>query len=217
MAIGKRNSIRVVILFAFALSMLGFRFTPDRPAEPVENSPSLRNHHYIDAYIWWDLLAYDGNHWIYGTSPQVPVSLQITGMDINLDYAGGIIHEAQAFAFIPVNSTHPAGVTVYMGALMSWKISGYFYPSPDCSLELTIDHYKFPGIAITCGPFIGCMSSVDPEVFAPGIEITVPLNKGYSTGKAGVTSTMITGNLHVAIVNADLIDETCDSIYSGLP
>lgn len=217
MAIGKRNTIRVVILFAFALSMLGFRFTPDRPAEPVENSPSLKNYNYIDAFIWWDLLAYDGRNWIYGTSPQVPVSMQITGTDIALDYAGGLIHDVQAFAFIPINSTHPAGITVYMGALVRWKISGYFYPSPDCSLELTIDHYKFPGIGITCGPIIGCMSSVDPEIFAPGIEITVPLNKGYNTGKAGVNSAMITGNLHVAIVNADLPDDTCNSIYSGLP
>lgn len=214
MAIGKRNIIRVVILFVFALSAFGFRYSPDRPPEPVESSLSLKSYDFIDVVIWRDIFVSDGGSWLNGTSPHVPVSLQIAA--VTSDFRG-YIPVAQAFAYLPINGVHAGILTIHMGWLHRWEISGTFYPSPDCSLVLVIDEYLFPGIGTVCGPIVGCITEFIPASNHPGIVVKVPLNKGYAYSAAGLNSPNLSGNIHVAVVNMDLPDETCEVNFYGLP
>ncbi len=214
MAIQKRNIIRVVILFVFALSAFGFRYSPDRPAKPIESALPPKDYDYVDVVIWRDIYWNSEEFWAYGISPQVPVSLQIAA--VTSDFRG-FIQVAQAFAYLPVNGAFGFIITTHMGILHRWEISGTFYPSPDCSLVLVIDEYLFPYIGTACGPLVGCVPTFVPASNIPGIVVKVPLNKGYGYGEAGVNSPNASGRIHVAVVNMDLPDETCEVNFYGLP
>lgn len=215
MAIWKRNLIRVVILFVFALSAIGFRNSPDPPAQPADSSLSQRNYNYIDVLIWRDFLWEPPNFWFYGISEQLPVSLKIG--PVTSDFVG-TIQVAEAYGYIPTIGIGVGGFTTHGGHVHRWEISGTFDPSPDCSLVLVINEDMFPHTEYGCHPLVGCVPTSFPAEHFPNIVVNVPLNSGYGTGKAGVDSPGLSGHVHVAVVNADFPDENCESVLStGLP
>ncbi|MGB2964359.1 MAG: hypothetical protein WBB69_10280 [Anaerolineales bacterium] len=213
MAIWKRNLIRVVILFVFALSALGFRNSPDSPAQPADNSLSQRD--YIDVLIWRDFLWEPPNFWFYGITEQVPVTLKIG--PIASDFSGDI-QVAEAYGYLPTIGIGVGGFTSHGGHVHRWEISGTFDPSPDCSLILVINEDMFPHTEYACHPLVGCVPTSFPAEHFPNIVVHVPLNNGYGTAKAGADSPGLSGHVHVAVVNADFPDENCESVLStGLP
>lgn len=213
MAIRKRNLIRVVFLFVFALSALGFRFTPDPSTEPGDSPLSQRNYNYIDVLIWRDFFWKPVPLSFSGSSSPVPVSLNINQVTSNF---GGEIQVGGAYGYLPIFGGG-AGFILHGSQVHKWKISGTFAPSPDCSLVLFIDEDVLPHSYTSCGPLVGCVTSSYPSDHISDILVQVPLNNGYAKGKAGVESSGAEGFVHIAVVNADLPDETCNEVFSGLP
>ena len=112
MAIRKRNIIRVIILFIFALSALGFKNSTDRPVEPVEEAPYPKSYNYIDIESWRDIFWNPPNMQFSGTTPSVPVSLSIG--PVTSDFRG-VIQVAQAFSYLLTNGTGTGGISTHQG------------------------------------------------------------------------------------------------------
>jgi len=214
MSLQKKNIIRVLFLFIIALGAFGFRNSPARPAISENSVDFIKEYNYVDIYIWRNLSTRTGDSWATGLSNTVPVRLDIAKVSSTFR---GVIPPVDAFGYMHLRGVQPGGFVFVERELIKWNIWGTFYPSPDCSLVLVVDELIFPHVAMSCHVLAGCVFTPVPAINNPNIQVNVPLNQGYAKTSVGVTSTNFSGNIHVAVVNVDLPDETCTSSYSNRP
>jgi hypothetical protein len=113
---------------------------------------------------------------------------QVTMWFTGMDPSGGMVFKGQAYT--TAQGTYGRSpITGQAWWPVRWDIHGSMKPSPDCSIEMTIDEIWYPGMAVTCGPFIGCIAETWPSAKHFGTPIYIPWDKA--------TGTTVTGGTHL--------------------
>ncbi|MGB2964784.1 MAG: hypothetical protein WBB69_12445 [Anaerolineales bacterium] len=207
MAARKRNILRGIMLMVIALSAFGFRYAPDT-AVPVELSPSSDLEGYVDLLIFGDGLMHDGVNWTqflwYPVQVQIPVTI------VTPD-GKGLIQGELVYTFGQGDGEAGGGlVTTQSGWPTKWEIDGILNPSPDCSLELFITEFEYPGYAITCSFLVGCFPDIWDFGFHPDMEIKVPFGQGHGEVDFDIYNTTVSGELTVIVLEQAGPDRACD-------
>jgi len=162
----KRSLLWIILIVFTSIGLFGFSNSPD----PILQDENPNDDGWIEVTIFAEAHMYDGSNagyvvW-YPTQALLPITHEGTSGHWR-------VHADDAYTVMKTEGTWGGGIGTWdIIQPVMWVVNGILYP--DCSVEFFLDVVTYPGVGISCAPFVGCIAEPLPAETYPGPILTVP-------------------------------------------
>jgi len=183
----RRRILWVALIIALSIASFGFSTAP-APIYQDENPADIG---WIEITIAADVEmqgALTGSmHWLPST-----VLLGVTQQPSDRIWH---VHPETTFSGFIAYATSPGPITMNLVQPLAWEVTAIVYP--DCSTEVFLTAYMYPGVSTGCAPLVGCSTLSEPAAVIEGPIVNIP--KGEMFGLVPWHFSGATGELIVII------------------